>query len=288
MKAARHLRRPEVGFTLIELLVVIAIIAILMGILLPALGQARKVARQVQCSSQQKNIYTVMLMYTGDYKDFHHAQRNNYGARFLRINPAGGNEPTNLRLVRPTDPFAYWGNIYDPYFNVDHDDSWYVGRLPSTRMSGWEVWRCPDAKLMDPYPDGTTFDPDHFYQTYAFNGVSDVVDPSTGRVAMTWFREVQRGNTRVVKVTPMSGIAFPTQLIFFQDGFEHMLDANGDTLNDLTQYDHSGIGFDEWKKEYFRHNAGCNTTWGDGHVKQVASPEWNTSLPWYTGIAVRP
>ena len=63
-------KRQVQPFTLIELLVVIAIIAILASLLLPVLGKAREMGKQITCTSNMKQVYTGICFYNNDYDNW--------------------------------------------------------------------------------------------------------------------------------------------------------------------------------------------------------------------------
>src|ERR1044071_1120109 len=92
------------GLTLIDLLVVIAIIALLISLLLPALGAARESGRAAKCLSNQRQIGLAMSMYGNANKDYV---------------PREGVEPLGGPINRPP-----WACVLRPFIDPDVNDGY--------------------------------------------------------------------------------------------------------------------------------------------------------------------
>ncbi len=124
-------RSNAAAFTLIELLVVVAIIALLIGILLPSLKQARDMARNSKCLANGKQFTLAASAYAGDYKSqlWPEILTNRQG-QVVR-DSFGGVVPMWARLPDTTSSTGFGpGVVYQYMSNVDQ-----AGECPSNKRS---------------------------------------------------------------------------------------------------------------------------------------------------------
>src|SRR5256885_1411771 len=121
---APSLRRPiapRPAFTLIELLIVIAVIALLIGILLPALGKARARSRAVTCATRLQQLGVGLTLYFGDYDNTLPQVRVDVGGGFMaNIGALFGGKKGSLQAFgidrygperRPLNRYVYEGDV---------------------------------------------------------------------------------------------------------------------------------------------------------------------------------
>lgn len=235
-------------FTLIELLVVIAIIGILAALLLPALTMAKKVAEDISCKNNLKQMQLAYINYTVDYGD----------AAPAGYKLCGGEGQSYMSIL--------------PYLNMNVPSSFFQAKLPkggnSTAGSGFldysYVTVCPSTRA-DPSEltdvsgidvGGGRFKSNFTYGIIQYRIATDEVDTNTWRATVG---EQKPGNDFANgSWLKMGQIKKSTDLVAYIDSKAMDLGAGGAAGN-------------KWSNHFaWRHPShAANLSYLDGHVKDV-------------------
>jgi prepilin-type processing-associated H-X9-DG protein/prepilin-type N-terminal cleavage/methylation domain-containing protein len=239
------------GFTLIELLVVIGIIAILVGLIVPALGVARQQAQSAFCQNNLRQYVIASLTYAQDW----HGYWPPAAVDLLRtdLNRWGGTRPSR------TAPFSFSGSCLLPYLRNSAVLS--CPNFQPAVTSGPLAFEATSG----PYPGG------YGYNGYYLGASTDI--PQLYITAKTAAQmDVLVGNVPA----KLTMIEHSSAKIAFADA---AMGQQGNLLieysfleppMDITSYEYGVLSSVMWGEAspsiHFRHRGYANVAWADGHV----------------------
>lgn len=251
----RHLNLAT-GFTLIELLVVISIIALLVGILLPALSAAREAARSSVCKSNQKQIGIAFVSYQNDNDGYF--PWNNYTVTWDDHLGLGGYDGRTITRQQAS---------------VGHpqDRTGYP-------VVGAEVYFCPSDQNLPRLPDWDNYvdGQDYAPKSYGINGWYKPPTPedegykkAPGLVSLGYgiqHNPYPRGSRKIDEVTQPSATLSMIDY-YLSNGVMGWIHAWGvGAINAYNQV-HSASPIMAERRD--GHDEKANASFADGHVEQI-------------------
>jgi prepilin-type N-terminal cleavage/methylation domain-containing protein/prepilin-type processing-associated H-X9-DG protein len=246
-------RMPAKGFTLIELLVVIAIIAILAGMLLPALTRARQKAQGIGCLNNTHQLTYAWHMYSLDNND---SVANNFGV--LETEAA----INNGKLNNWVNNVMTWGTTQPPQDESNTNVYWVAnGVLGKYTAGAIGAYKCPADHYLSPPQAAAgwskrnrSLSMNSNFGRFASGPLDGSGQPDPTINGQHWGGNMQQ----YVQFLKQTTVPKPAKTWLF-------LDEHPDSIND-GYYVNNPVGVNNWQDiPASYHNGACGFSFADGH-----------------------